>query len=251
MVSNTENSNPMGSSAGGCGDKHKRFMARIPRKHILRIGKLIGRLAYYLDVPHRRIVRRNLAFAYPDWSREQIKHISRRIFQNLGITFLEILQLTALTREDILKMVRVVGLENLQRAQQSKKGLILVSGHLGSWEMGVLYTCCILEKPSLGVVKKIRFAPLNRRIHRMRTRFGLKIVYKKGALPEMRQTLRRGGILGLLVDQSRRSEGVEVTFFGHKVTATPAAAFLAIRCKCPVLSFFIVLRRFLRAWYSG
>jgi KDO2-lipid IV(A) lauroyltransferase len=215
-------------------------MARIPRKHILRIGKWIGRLVYYLDVPHRRIVRRNLAFAYPDWSREQIKCISRRIFQNLGITFLESLQLIALSREDILKKVRVVGLENLQCALQSKKGLIVVSGHLGSWEMGLLYACCILEKPSLGVAKKIRFAPLNRRIHRLRTRFGLKIVYKKGALPEMRQMLRRGGILGLLIDQSRRSEGVEVTFFGHKVTATPAAAFLAIRCKCPVLPIFCV-----------
>ncbi len=240
MLFTTENANPLGPSGGGCGDGTKRFIAKISRKHILRIGKLIGRLTYYLDVPHRRIVRRNLAFAYPDWSREQVKNISRRTFQNLGITFLEILQLSALSREDILKKIRVVGLENLQRAQQSKKGLILVSGHLGSWEMGLLYTCCMLEKPILGVVKKIRFAPLNRRIHHLRTRFGLKIVYKKGAFPEMRQMLRRGGILGLLVDQSRRSEGVEVTFFGHKVTATPAAAFLAIRYNCPILPIFCV-----------
>ena len=240
MVSNTENANPMDPSGGVCVDGLKRFMARTPRKHIFRIGKLIGRLAYYLDVPHRRIVRRNLAFAYPDWTREQVKSISRRIFQNLGITFLEILQLTALSREDLLKKIRVVGLEHLQRALQTNKGLILVSGHLGSWEMGLMYACSILEEPILGVVKKIRFAPLNRRIHRLRTRFGLKIVYKKGALPEMQQTLRRGGIVGLLVDQSRRSEGVEVTFFGHKVTATPAAAFLAIRCKCPVLPLFCV-----------
>ena len=215
-------------------------MAQIPRKHILKFGRLIGRLAYFLDVPHRRIVRRNLAFAYPDWTSQQIEKISRRIFQNLGITFLEILQLFTLSREDILEKIRVVGLENLQLALGSKKGLILVSGHLGSWEMGLLYACCILEKPSLGVAKKIRFAPLNRRLHRLRTRFGLKLVYKKGALPEMREMLRRGGILGLLVDQSRRSEGVEVTFFGHKVTATPAAAFLAIRCKCPVLPIFCV-----------
>lgn len=240
MVSNTENVNPMGPSGGVCVDGLKRFMARAPRKHIFRIGKLIGRLAYYIDVPHRRIVRRNLTFAYPDWSREQVKSISRHIFQNLGITFLEIIQLTALSREDLLKKIRVVGLENLQRALRSKKGLILVSGHLGSWEMGLMYACSILEKPILGVVKKIRFAPLNRRIHRLRARFGLKIVYKKGALPEMRQTLRRGGIVGLLVDQSRRLEGVEVIFFGHKVTATPAAAFLAIRCKCPVLPLFCV-----------
>ncbi len=240
MVANTTKSNPIGASDGGPDDTHKHLMVRIPRKHILRIGKWIGRLVYYLDVPHRRIVRRNLAFAYPGWSHEQITRISRRIFQNLGITFLEVLQLSVISREDILKKVRVVGLENLQRAQQSKTGLIIVSGHLGSWEMGLLYACCILEKPSLGVAKKIRFAPLNRYIHRLRTRFGLKIVYKKGALPAMRQMLRSGGILGLLVDQSRRSEGVEVTFFGHKVTATPAAAFLAIRCKCPVLPIFCV-----------
>ena len=230
----------MGASDGGSGHKPKRFMARIPQKHILTIGKLIGLLIYYLDVNHRRIVRSNLAFAYPNWSSEQIRCISRRIFQNLGITFLEILQLGVLSREDILKKIRVVGLEHLQRAQQGKQGLIIVSGHLGSWEMGLLYACCILKKPVLGVAKKMRFAPLNRHIYRLRTRFGLKIVYKKGALPEMRQMLRRGGMLGLLVDQSRRAEGVEVTFFGHKVTATPAAAFLAIRCKCPVLPIFCI-----------
>ena len=157
MVSNSEYDNPMSPSGAGFDDKHKRCMARIHRKHILNIGKLIGRLAYYLDVPHRRIVRRNLAFAYPDWSREQLKSISRRIFQNLGITFLEILQLTALTREDILNKIKVVGLENLQHVQQSKKGLIIVSGHLGSWELGLLYACCILQKPSLGVAKKNAF----------------------------------------------------------------------------------------------
>ena len=240
MVSNTDNADPMVPSVRGCGNAHKHFIAKISRKHIIRLGKLIGHLIYYTDVPHRRIVRRNLAFAYPEWSPMEIKRISRSFFQNLGITFLEIIQLTVLSREDLLKMVRVVGLEKLERAQQGKKGLIIVSGHLGSWELGLLYICCILEKPSLGVAKKIRFAPLDQRIRRLRTRFGLKIVYKKGALPEMRKTIRRGGILGLLVDQSRRSEGVEVTFFGHKVTATPAAAFLALRYNCPVLPIFCV-----------
>ena len=240
MACNLSSQKHTDTSAGKMGENLNRFVAGIGRKHVLRIGKFLGRLAYVLDVPHRRIVRRNLAFAYPDWSHAEIKRISGRIFQNLGITFVEILQLFVLSRADILARIQVVGLEHLQRAQQSQKGLIIVSGHLGSWEMGLLYACCILDKPSLGVAKKFRFGPLNRRIHDLRTRFGLKIVYKKGALPEMRKMLRRGGIIGLLVDQSRRSEGVEVTFFGHKVTATPAAAFLAIRYKCPVLPIFCV-----------
>lgn len=235
---NSHRSSPADSAYYGV--EHKRFIAKIPQKHVVNIGRLIGRLVYVLDVPHRRIVRRNLAFAYPEWSREDIKKTSRRIFQNLGITFFEIIQLGALSREDVLGRVRVVGLEKLQRALASKKGLIIVSGHLGNWELGLLYACCLIEKPVLGVAKKIRFETLNRWIHRNRTRFGLKIIYKKGALPEMRQTLRRGGVLGLLVDQSRRSEGVDVTFFGYKVTATPAAAFLAIRCNSLILPIFCI-----------
>jgi KDO2-lipid IV(A) lauroyltransferase len=54
----------------------------------------------------------------------------------------------------------------------------------------------------------------------------------------MRKTLRRGGVIALLVDQSRRREGVDVDFFGHRVTTTPAPAFLSIRCNCPILPIF-------------
>jgi KDO2-lipid IV(A) lauroyltransferase len=216
------------------------FIGKISHRHIVRLGKLLGGAAYFLDVPHRRIVRRNLRFAYPDWSRAKVAHISRRVFQNLGISFLEFFQMATLSREQVLGRIRVEGLENLQHALKSKNGLIAISAHLGSWETGLLFFCCHIQNPILGVVKKIRFAPLNRWVHRMRTRFGITIVEKKGAMPEMRRMLRQGGVIGLLVDQSRRSEGVEVNFFGHRVTTTPAAAFLAIRCKSPVLPLFCV-----------
>ena len=54
----------------------------------------------------------------------------------------------------------------------------------------------------------------------------------------MMQTLRQGEIVGLLMDISRRFDGVEVKFFGHRATATPAAALLAIRCKSPIIPAF-------------
>ena len=52
------------------------------------------------------------------------------------------------------------------------------------------------------------------------------------------QVLRQGGVLGVMMDVSRRFEGVEVQFFGRRATATPAAALLAIRCKSPVVPIF-------------
>jgi KDO2-lipid IV(A) lauroyltransferase len=89
-----------------------------------------------------------------------------------------------------------------------------------------------------GVAKKLRNSTLDRLVHKFRTRFGNRIIYKKGAMPEMTQTLRQGNVLGLLMDISRRFDGVEVQFFGRKATATPAAAMLALRCKSPVIPVF-------------
>ena len=209
-------------------------------KYAMLMGRIIGTLVYLLDAPHRQIVRTNLRLAFPDWSPEQIRQISKRVFQHLGATFVEICQLATYSKSDVMARVRVVGAERWQRVLDRNQGLILASAHLGNWEFGTQYSACFMQQPILGVVKKIRFKPLNRWVHNLRSRFGINIIYKKGALPDMRQALRRNEIVGLLVDQSRRKESVEVNFFGHRVPATPAAAFLGLRCKSPVLPIFCI-----------
>jgi len=211
-----------------------------PIKRALLLGRIIGTAAYLADARHRRIVRRNLRFAFPDWTQAQIRHTTRHVFHHLGTTFVEVCQMAAASREELMARVKVVGSELWRQALAGDRGLIIVSAHLGNWEVGMQYAACFMQKPALGVAKKIRFQPLNNWVHRQRTRFGNEIVYKKGALPDMRQALRAGGVVAMLVDQSRRREGVDVNFFGHKVPATPAAAFLAIRCKSPVLPIFCI-----------
>jgi KDO2-lipid IV(A) lauroyltransferase len=210
----------------------------MPKRHILLMGKILGRFLYFLDVPHRRIIRRNLHFSYPEWSRSQIQNLSKRIFHNYGIIILEVLQMAFSTREEMLSRAQIEGEEILAEALAIQKGVIVVSAHLGNWELGLQYSPCYFQRPLTGVAKKLRNSTLDRLVHKIRTRFGNRIIYKKGALPEMTQTLRQGRILGLLMDISRRFDGVEVQFFGRKATATPAAAMLALRCKSPVVPIF-------------
>jgi len=209
-------------------------------KYAIALGRIIGMLVYWIDLPHRRIVRRNLRLAFPEWSPEQNRRTVKQVFQHLGAAFVEICQLATYSKSDVVDRVRVVGAERWRHALDNRQGLILVSAHLGNWEFGMQFAACFMQKPTLGVAKRIRFQPLNRWVHNLRTRFGTSIIYKKGALPDMRQALRRGEIVGLLVDQSRRKEGVDVNFFGHRVPATPAAAFLGLRCKSPILPIFCV-----------
>ena len=216
----------------------KSFIAQIPKNQLLFFGKMLGNLLYYLAAPQRHIVRRNLQFSHIESSPQQIQRLAKRIFQHFGITILELLQMTCFSQKELLTSLRVENKEILIEALASQRGIVLVSAHLGNYEMAWQYVPCYFGRQIVGVAKKMRNVWLDRFIHQIRTSFGNRILYKKGALPEMMQTLRQGEIVGILMDISRRFEGVEVTFLGRRATATPAAALLGIRCKSPIIPAF-------------
>jgi KDO2-lipid IV(A) lauroyltransferase len=204
------------------------------------LGRALGLLTSAVDIPHRRVVKQNLRFAYPGWGARQIHATTRRVFQNAATTALEALAMARLGRSEILRGVRLSGAETFARALGEQRGVLLISAHLGNWEMALQFASCFIEVPVTGVAKKLRFKPLQDWVHRFRTRFGARIVYKEGSLAEMGQALRRKEVVSLMVDQSRRSEGLEARYFGRRVTTTPAVAMLALRCRCPVLPVFCV-----------
>jgi KDO2-lipid IV(A) lauroyltransferase len=219
----------------------KSGITEIPRHLIINSGKLLGLLFYSLAIPHRRLVRRNLQFCYPEWSAKEIRELSRRIFMNFGITLVEMLQCTFMSHEEVLNALRVEGEENFNKAFKSNRGIVIVSAHMGNWEVG-LHITNYYGKPMLGVAAKTRYGWANILLSRSRNRLGNTIIDKKGALPKITEGLRRGEVIGMLIDQSRRKHGVEVTFFGRKATASPAAALLALRCNSLVLPAFCVRR---------
>lgn len=199
---------------------------------------MLGNLLYYLAAPQRRIVRRNLQFSHVESSPQQLQSLLKRIFRHFGITILELLQMTCFSQKELLRNVHLEGKEIIIEAMARQKGVVLITAHLGNYEMAWQYVPCYFGRQMAGVAKKMRNVRLDRLIHKMRTRFGNKIIYKKGALPEMMQTLRRGEMVGLLMDISRRFDGVEVNFFGRRATATPAAALIGLRCKSPIIPAF-------------
>jgi len=216
----------------------RRLIVTMPQSYILRLGRLLGDLWRLVDVPRRRTVVRNLEFAQPHLSRAEIRSLTRRIFQHLGTTLLEISQMGFFSREDVLSRVRVVGEQDLRDAMNGPGGVVFISAHLGNWEMALQFAACYFPVPVLTVVKRMRFKPLDRWLTNLRTRLGTRVVFKEGAFAEMAKTVRNGGVVILLVDMSRRQDGVDVNFFGHKATATPGAALVALRCNSPVIPGF-------------
>ncbi|MBW1981992.1 MAG: lysophospholipid acyltransferase family protein [Deltaproteobacteria bacterium] len=199
----------------------------------------MGSCLYLLDRRHRLIVRRNLQFVFSSMPSQAVRRLSIAVFQHVAITALEVLQVSSFERKDLFQRVRLQGEQHLQQLARSSKGGIFISAHLGNWEIGHIYASCYLQPPLFLVAKDVRPASLNSMVNAIRTRFGSTIISKKRALAPMRRVLKDGGLLGLLIDQGvSRTEGVDISFFGHRVSATPVVALLARRYDCPVVPGF-------------
>lgn len=203
-----------------------------------RLGAILGGLVHRLDRPHRRIVQRNLKFAYPSWTERQTAAVARRVFQNLGMSIVEVLELRRLSRGDVLARCSLTGEDHLLRALAAGRGIVLVSGHLGNWEFGLQYLACRFATPIHLVVNPVGPRAIDAWFNRLRTRFGNRIIAKRKAFPAMRQAIREGGIVALMVDLSRLKQSVEVAFFGRRARASHAAALLAARCGATVMPIF-------------
>jgi len=146
-----------------------------------------------------------------------------------------------LSREDILNRVQIEGKDNLLRALKEQKGAIMISGHIGNWELLPLFCPLYFKTTITFVAKKISNNTISQWVHGLRTRFGSRVIYRDGAWPEMTRTLRQGKMVGILIDQKTESSiGAKITFFNKYVTATPVAALLALRCQSPVLPAFCI-----------
>ena len=217
------------------------LVVNLPRSAVVFSGRVLGTIAYALDYQHRQIVVRNLQFTHPEWKSHRIRKLSILVFQNFGIAILEILQLACMRGEDILRNVGIRGKEHLQKALESPHGVIMISAHIGNWEMGPPFISNYFGRNMVSVARQVSPELLDKWINWLRTRFGNIIIDKKGALPTMAKTLKKGNILGILIDQgTKRSEGVEVKFFGKTTTATPVAAMLARRFGSTVLLSYCI-----------
>jgi KDO2-lipid IV(A) lauroyltransferase len=212
-----------------------RLAANLPHGYVVGFGKLLGRVAYWVDVRHRRNTRRNLHFCFPDWSADRIHSFSKHVFENFGITAAEMAQLTFLTPEQVIPRVPMEGKEYLTAALRQGKGVIIVSAHLGNWEMAMMAWAMRLQTPVTVVSKKLAFEPFNRWSIQLRRPYAIETIWKKGAFPKMMKALRRGNILVVTLDLNRTKNATEVEFFGKRTSVTLSAALLALRCKSPVI----------------
>ena len=214
----------------------------LPPGWAVRIGEWLGRIAFFVDARHRNISLTNLEAAFPDLSAPERWTIARKAFENLGKTFLEIPGLARQKPEDIQRRVRYTGPTRQEwiRVQQ-EGGALLLTGHIGNWELMALGFGWRGEANLAFVARALDNPYFDRWMNRLRRRSGNRVIPKKGALRGIRGALREGLFVGLLMDQGTTGrDAVFVDFFGHLAGSNVALAFLAGRFGVPIYPVHVI-----------
>jgi Kdo2-lipid IVA lauroyltransferase/acyltransferase len=211
---------------------------RVPLPVALWLGRRFGDVAYAALARRRHIALANLGRAYPELPVAERRRLARRAAQHLGMTLVELPRLLTAPLEETLARIHLDGIEHLHAAMRAHGRALLLSAHLGNWE--ILGAAHRLTEYGLSVVVRPLDAPwLDAVAERLRRRTGVDVIEKRGALRPVLEALRRGRMVGILMDQNAaRREGVFVDFFGHPASTSRSLALLAVRTGAPVVPIF-------------
>jgi Kdo2-lipid IVA lauroyltransferase/acyltransferase len=208
-----------------------------------RIGERLGRFGYAPLGIRRAVVEKQLSAAFPDLPREEIERIARASYEHLGRTSVETAILPSYSSRQIIDLFESVnGWELVEQRLALGKGLIVVTGHLGNWELGGAYVAA-RGLPIDAVARHMANPLFDRYLTSTRERIGMTVVHDDAAVRRVPRSLRTGRTVAFLVDQGAVGlASTWVPFFGRFAKTPRGPAVFALRLGAPVV-LGVVLRQ--------
>jgi KDO2-lipid IV(A) lauroyltransferase len=209
------------------------LLRAVPESWALSLGAVLGHLAGSLARLRRRDVDANLRLAFPERSVRWQNRVARASYRHLGREAVAVFRLADADAGEVVDRTEVQGLEEMRAALAAGRGVVLVAGHLGNWEIGGAALA------SRGIpVDAVSKAMANRRFDAdlvaTRERLGMTVVDMADAPRAMLRTLRRGRVAALVADQNARVGSVFVPFFDRAAFTARGPALFALRADAPL-----------------
>jgi KDO2-lipid IV(A) lauroyltransferase len=217
------------------------LIAIVPLKIAMRLGAFIGIIVFKLLDSRRKIAIDNLEKIDKDLIQDDrgSEEIIKDSFVNLGKLIIECMKVLYGLGRNILDRIEIEGIEHYENAVKKGKGIFIISGHCGNWELLAL-TLSYRLQPLTYAVRGMDNPYMNKIIDKYRTKFGNRVIYKKGALKTIFSEKKQTRPVMMLVDQSAiPKEGVHIDFLGRPAWAMKSPIVIARRTGGTVLPAFI------------
>ena len=202
---------------------------------------LLGKFLYACLPIRRDVVLANMRLAFGQALTEgEIRQLARAFYSHLARVLIENISLSWSSERKLRAKIRVEGMEHLVNASKLKKGILLLTGHFGNWEIAPM--AGILHFPQFrGRLHILRRQLVNKTVERLLFRrfyqMGLDVIPKKSSLNRVMDALSRNDTVAFIMDQYAKpgKEGIPVEFFGREAGTFKSLAMVARSAQSPVV----------------
>ena len=212
----------------------------LPRRLARWAGCVLGGLAFRGLGRLRRVGLQNLELAFPEKTEAEREGILRSEYRNLGYLLAEFCQMPKYTSEGASRFIRYEGLDNYLRARDRGKGVLVLTGHLGAWELSSFYHS-LMGMPMGMVIRRLDNALVDRFVNRVRCMHGNRVIHKDDFARGLLASMRAGETVGILMDTNMTPpQGVFVPFFGVPACSASGMARIALKTGAAVVPGFLL-----------
>lgn len=202
-------------------------------------GGALGQVAYSILGRLRNVGRLNLSLAYPIWTEAQREQILQRTYCGLGWLLAEFCLMSRYTRRDVEQIIRYEGLEHYLAARDRGKGVLVLTGHLGAWELSS-YAHSLLGYPMGLVIRRLDNPLVDRMVNRIRCLHGNHVIHKNDFARGLISAMHANQTVGILMDTNMTPpQGVFVPFFGVEACTASGLAKIALKTDAAVVPGFL------------
>jgi KDO2-lipid IV(A) lauroyltransferase len=209
-----------------------------PRRLAFALARVYTRLLD-LGIPRlRRVARRNLAMALPEFTPQRHAQIVDGVFRSIARILVTFAKFPAIRRGYLEQWIRLEGGEHFDQARQAGRGVLVATAHLGNWELSA-FAHALMTAPMNVVVRPLDNPLIDALVERRRALTGNRPIGKKDFARSILKALAANQAVGILIDQNAALEnGVFVDFFGIPASAGTGFAKFAAHSGAAVVPGF-------------
>jgi len=212
----------------------------LPLRLIYAMAVFLSDLHFLISRTDRRIVIGNLNAIFQN-QKESVR-LARDVFRYFGKYLVDFFRTEKLNKDNIRKIVKFENLEVVDKALEQKRGVIIVSAHLGNWELGGI-ALSILGYPCNAIVLPHKHEKVNRFFNRQREFSGEKIIPLGNAARGCIECLNNNELIALVGDRDFTPGGIVEDFFGRKALIPKGPAGFSRKTGSPIIPGFVLRQK--------
>ncbi len=209
----------------------------LPLPAMLRIGRKLGGIYGDLGINRKRVGRavERLAIALPEYNEQQRIDLVRRSYEHLAMLAVELAVLPRYLTEDAWSDYIELGeLDGVVRPLLDERPSLMLTAHCGNWEV-LGYTMALLGFRMHAVYRPLDLRPADRWLRQTRSRRGLELVDKFGAMHRLPGLLAQNESVAFVADQNAGQRGLHVPFLGRLASSYKSIGLMAIQHRARII----------------